>query len=465
MSKKKILLLGDNLLLSSGVGGVLKEIVYGTAHIYDWIQLGAAINPPNVGEKTDLSKDVNKEMGIDNASVFVISNKGFGNAPLIRSLMKSEKPDLIFMMGDPRLYDWFFSIENEIRKKCPVVWYNIWDSPLVPYFNSKFYESCDGLFCISKQTKNLVEMALDDKINNKLINYIPHGVNPKYFFPLNNELLIQEYKKLFFDGKTPEFVVLFNSRNIRRKSVPDLLLAWRLFCDSIGEEKSKETALLLHTDPYDNNGTNLFEVHDTIFGDHSNVHFTKGKFNKAEMNILYNIADVTVLPSSNEGWGLSLTESLMAGTMVIGNVTGGIQDQMRFEDENGKWIDFNKEFLSNHFGKYKKCGNWAKPIFPRSMSLLGSIPTPYIYDDRCDFRDLASSIEEVYNMDPNEREINGLNGKVWVESDESGMSTNNMCSKIIKGIETILSEWKPKKSFELVDTSKLTTKINKKILY
>jgi glycosyltransferase involved in cell wall biosynthesis len=53
------------------------------------------------------------------------------------------------------------------------------------------------------------------------------------------------------------------------------------------------------------------------------------------MNFLYNLADITVLPSNAEGWGLALTESMMAGTMIMATVTGGMQDQMRFEDENG----------------------------------------------------------------------------------------------------------------------------------
>ena len=50
------------------------------------------------------------------------------------------------------------------------------------------------------------------------------------------------------------------------------------------------------------------------------------------MSLLYNCADVTILLSSAEGWGLSLTESLLTGTPIIANVTGGMQDQMRFKD-------------------------------------------------------------------------------------------------------------------------------------
>ena len=46
--------------------------------------------------------------------------------------------------------------------------------------------------------------------------------------------------------------------------------------------------------------------------------------------ILYNSTDVQIQLTSNEGWGLSLTEAMLAGNPIIANVTGGMQDQMRF---------------------------------------------------------------------------------------------------------------------------------------
>ena len=36
----------------------------------------------------------------------------------------------------------------------------------------------DALFGISKQTKNINEMVLGDKVKNKVIKYIPHGFKP-----------------------------------------------------------------------------------------------------------------------------------------------------------------------------------------------------------------------------------------------------------------------------------------------
>jgi glycosyltransferase involved in cell wall biosynthesis len=175
------------------------------------------------------------------------------------------------------------------------------------------------------------------------------------------------------------------------------------------------------------------------------------------MNLLYNTSDVVALISSNEGWGLSLTEGMICGKPIIATVTGGMQDQMRFEDENGKWVELTQEFPSNHFGKYKKHGKWAVPVFPNNMSMVGSPTTPYIWDDKLDFRELALAIQQIYEMSPEIRKENGLAAREWVTSDESGMSARMMCNNVIRDIDTTLSSFKPRKTFEFLKTGDLDT--------
>ena len=46
MNKKKILLFSDDLRMSSGVGTMSREIVMGTVHKFDWVQVGGAIKHP-----------------------------------------------------------------------------------------------------------------------------------------------------------------------------------------------------------------------------------------------------------------------------------------------------------------------------------------------------------------------------------------------------------------------------------
>ena len=470
--RKKILFLCDDIRMTSGISTIARELVIGTSHRFNWINIGGAIQHPDAGKRLDISEDTNKIMGIPDSSVYIYPINGYGSPELIRQMMDIEKPDAIMFFTDPRYWTWLFQMENEIRKKVPMIYLNIWDDLPAPLYNKSYYESCDTLMAISKQTLNINKLVLGDKAADKILKYIPHGINEKIFFPIN-EFMVQETqafeakKKAVFGDNIPEFVVFYNARNIRRKSTSDLIAAYSIFCEKIGKEKAKKCALLMHTQVRDDNGTDLDAVKDLLCDpEYVRVVFHDARVAANEVNWLYNMSDVTALISSNEGWGLSLTESLMAGKMIIGNVTGGMQDQMRFEDENGEWIDFDENFCSNHFGTYKKHGDWAVPVFPSNLSIVGSIPTPYIFDDRCDIRDVAKAIEEVYNLTPEERQQRGLNGRTWVQSEESMMSARRMSENVIDCIEETFSKFKPRKSFELIKIDKLPRKkITHKLIY
>lgn len=222
----------------------------------------------------------------------------------------------------------------------------------------------------------------------------------------------------------------------------------------------------MHTQAVDENGTDLYAVREALCDDHVNVFFSQDKLETPQMNLLYNIADVGILITSNEGWGLSLTETMMSGRMIIANVTGGMQDQMRFEYNDGKWIDFTPDFPSNHRGTFKKCGKWAIPVFPSNMSLVGSPATPYIFDDRCSPEDVADAINEVYHMDKEERERRGLLAREWVTSDESGMSARQMCENVIDSMDEAFEKFVPRPRFELHKvTDRPKKRITHKLLY
>ena len=470
--RKKILLLCDDIRMTSGISTMAREIVLGTAHRFNWINLGGAINHPEQGKRLDISHDTNKIAGITDSSIFIYPSNGYGSPEVIRQLIEVENPDAIMFFTDPRYWIWLFQMENEIRKKIPMIYLNIWDDLPAPLYNKPYYESCDALMAISKQTHNINKMVLGDKVKDKILKYIPHGINEKAFFPINEFMaeenkMLQETRKQVFEDFNPEFIVFYNARNIRRKCTSDLIAAYAVFCDSIGKEKASKCALLLHTQAADENGTDLRVVTELLCDpEYQKVYFSEDRLNTDQINRLYNIADVTALISSNEGWGLSLTESMMAGRMIIANVTGGMQDQMRFVDENGKWIDFDDKFCSNHFGTYKNHGEWAVPVFPTNMSIVGSIPTPYIFDDRCDFRDVAKAIEKVYDLGPEERSRLGLKAREWVTSDESMMSARKMSENVIDCIEETFNTRKPRKNFELIKTEKLSRKkIAHKLIY
>lgn len=462
--RKKILLLCDDIRFQSGIATMAREIVIGTSHHFNWVNLGAAITHPEHGKRLDVSADTSNLAGIPDASVTVYPSNGYGSPEIVRELIKIENPDAIMIFTDPRYWVWLFQMENEIRKKTPILYLNIWDSLPAPLYNKPYYESCDLLMGISKQTANINRMVLGEKAKDKIIKYVPHGINEKQFYPINEYMLedwerLQQQKKELFGYNQPDFVVFYNARNIRRKSTSDLIAAYAMFCDTLDKEQASKCALLLHTQAVDENGTDLNAVVELLCDPtYQRVVISDRRIDTTVLNCLYNIGDVTALISSNEGWGLSLTEAMMAGRMIIANTTGGMQDQMRFEDENGDWIDFDSQFPSNQFGTYRKHGEWAVPVYPTNLSIMGSIPTPYIFDDRCDFRDVADAIRKVYDMSREERERRGMLAREWVTSDQSMMSARWMCKNVISSIEETFDNWTPRKNFELLKIEDLPKK-------
>ena len=467
--RKKILLITDDIRLPSGVGNIGKEIVLHTSHHYNWACIGGAISHPDVGKRFDLSSDTNNSAGINDASVFLYPTNGYGDANVLRQIIAIENPDAIMLITDPRYFTWLFQIENEIRKKIPIIYLNIWDDYPAPMYNKAFYESCDALLGISKQTVNINKLVLGDKAKNKIIEYVPHGLNSEIFYPIPNkeqDKEFQAYKKNLFGVKNYEFVVFFNSRNIRRKQIPDAILAYRQFVEALTPEQKEKCLLLLHTEQVSEHGTDLLAVIETLCPKDCNIAFTPGKLDVKQLNYLYNLADVQILLTSNEGWGLSLTEALLTGTPIIANVTGGMQDQMRFEFEDGTWINFDADFPSNHRGTYKKHGKWAFPVYPSSISMVGSPQTPYIFDDRCRWEDAAERLMEVYNLSKEERQERGMEGYKWATSDEAGFTSKHQANRFITYTDKLFSTWKPREKYELINATEFKKPVlNHKLVY
>ena len=211
----------------------------------------------------------------------------------------------------------------------------------------------------------------------------------------------------------------------------------------------------MHTDLVTDQGTDLPVVAEYLFGKKykENWIISSQKLSPEELNLLYNSCDAQILLSNAEGWGLSLTEAMLVGNPIIANVTGGMQDQMRFEDENGNWIEFDSDFPSNHTGKYTECGEWAFPVFPANRTIVGSPPTPYIWDDNCNSEDAAEQIKAVYELGPKDRKKAGRKGREWAVSDEAGFTGEKMCKRIINSLDDLFDTWSPRNKFELIDTN------------
>ena len=456
MAKKKILLLSDDLRMSSGVGTMSREFVLGTLKDFDWVQIGGAIKHPEEGNVVDISESVQKDYNIPDAYLKIYPISGYGNDEVLRSIMGIEKPDAILHYTDPRFWQWLYSMEHEIRQNIPIFYYNIWDDLPYPRWNEPFYESCDLIMNISRQTVNIVDNVCQKKPRTDWDNtYVPHGINHKIFFPIDplhkDDDKLKKYKRHILGGKQYDFVVFWNNRNIRRKLPGDVVMAFKTFCDMLPKEESKKCALIMHTQPIDENGTDLPAVVAEMCPDYD-VIFSNEKLDNNQMCWMYNIADVTINIASNEGFGLGTCESLMCGTPIVVNVTGGLQDQCGFKKEDGSYLtvdDYTDEFQSNHRGRYKEHGDWAYPVFPSNLSLQGSPPTPYIFDDRPRYEDAADGIKHFYDMGEEKRKECGEKGVEFVQTEEIGMTAENMSKRFTKDMNTAFEKWTPRKRFTL----------------
>lgn len=311
---------------------------------------------------------------------------GYGDPNVLRQILDLEKPDALWFMTDPRFYQWLFMMSDEIRDRgIPLLYYHVWDNYPVPEFNKAAYQSCDFVGCISKLTHDILcKLGMEENSG-----YIPHAVNPDVFKPYERDA-IKEKRKELMKEHADKFLIFYNSRNARRKMTSDIIKVFKSFLDEVGKDK---VFLLMHTDPHDKEGADLIQVADMLGLENTQLRFSAGRISPENIADFYNIVDVTINISNNEGFGLSCLESLSCGTPVIVNKTGGLQDQP--VDDEG-----------NVFGAL---------IEPATKSLTGSQEIPYIFDDRCSDEDVLDALRKMYNMTWEERKDMGLEARKWVE--------------------------------------------------
>lgn len=452
MKKPKILLLSDDIRLPSGVGTVSMELVKGTVDKYDWVQLAGAVEHPEKGKRIDFSDKVREGTNIPHASVILYPVSGYGEPNILRQVMDIEKPDLIIHFTDPRFWGWLYEMEHEIRQKIPLGYLTIWDDLPYPRWNENCYESCDLLMAINRQTYNIIKQVRHRKpVKDWELQYVPHGINSKVFEPVNakSEIHNESWKQLFGETK-PGFLYFFNARNIQRKRVSDMILAF----GHVAKEQP-DAHFLLHCPVVDNAGTDLGAVirHLVPKDIRNRIHFyERHDLNQTQLNLMYNMADVTMLVSSAEGFGLSCAESLMAGTPVIVNCTGGLQDQIGLK-KNGKYLtvdDYNNETPSYSYFPNTEHGAWAFVTWP-NPGLQGSPPTPYIYDSRTSIQQIIDKMREAYSV-REELPQRGLLGREYLIND-AGMSHEKMIESFVNAVEGCWANWMPKERFGMYQVS------------
>jgi len=371
MNKKiKILTISDHPLSPSGVGTQTKYVIESLLKTgrYEVLSFGGAISHENY----EMSK---VEPYMDDWRILPVDN--YGTQEHIRSCLRSEKPDILWFMTDPRFWGWLWEIEDEIRANVPMVYYHVWDNYPAPEFNKVFYQSNDVVATISKVTDDIVSIVAPDVER----HYVPHAIDPEFFHPLQKEdiepFMIDLFGVESMDDIEPRFTFFWNNRNARRKQSGTLIYWFNEFLDRVGRDKAR---LVMHTDPNDAHGQPLVHLCQKFGLTNKELMLSTDKLPPQYLNKLYNMADCTINISDAEGFGLATLESLSTGTPIIATMTGGLKEQLTDGEE---WFGIGIE--------------------PSSKALIGSQQVPYIFEDRINKEDFMDALTKMMNMPEGDR--------------------------------------------------------------
>jgi len=419
MDKKiKILTLGDHPFSPSGIGTQTKYIIEAMLKTgkYSFLSLGGAM-------KHDNYEVVKTKQWEDDWVIHPVD--GYGTQEMLRSMLRHEKPDIVWFMTDPRFWGWLWHIEHEVRSLAPMVYYHVWDNYPPPTFNKRFYESNDFIATISKVTDELVGIVAPDVKK----EYIPHVVDEDIFKKYSKEEvdslkesgLVKEANFINNDGKQ-KFIFFWNNRNARRKQSGSIIFWFKDFLDRVGHDKA---SLIMHTDVKDVHGQDLEAIITELGMTNSEVMFSTQKYPPDVLAKIYNLADCTINVADAEGFGLATFESMACETPIIVTMTGGLQEQVT----DGKdWFGIGIE--------------------PSSKAIIGSQDIPWIYEDRLNGKEVADAMEKMYNMTKEEREEMGRKGRQHVLTNYNREKIMKKWDDLFTYIHNEWGSWETRKNYQ-----------------
>ena len=412
MSKKiKILTLSDHPLSPSGVGTQTKYVIEALLKTgrYSVVSLGGAIRHENYQPVVvDPWREDWKIIPVD----------GYGTQEMIRSILRTEKIDAIWIMTDPRFWGWLWSMENEIRPLCPIVYYHVWDNYPYPQFNKRYYTCNDHIATISKVSDDIVKTVAPEVDS----TYIPHAVRESVFKPLTTEQIKDIRNTTLPEEDRNKVIFFWNNRNARRKQSGTLIFWFKEWLDK--NNLHEKAQLIMHTDPKDPHGQDLFHIVNNLNLTNRQVLFSTAKIEPDKLASMYNMVDCTINISDAEGFGLATLESLSCGTPIIANMTGGLQEQVT----NGvEWFGIGLQ--------------------PTSKAIIGSQDVPYIYEDRISKGHFMSALSKIYHMSPDSRREMGMKGREHVLKNYNFETFNKQWVELMDSVVEKYGSWENRKEY------------------
>jgi len=288
---KTILSFGDSLRVSTGYGIVNEHVLKYLAKRYIIYHYGIGHAEP----LEQIQKNLFQTPGY----------VGYpGCAGNILQWANKLNPEYVFTSNDYFMWNY---LASSLKNKTTLVSYSIIDGPYAAEFYKPIIEQIDIPVVATEYAKHqLKEINIDAKV-------IPHGVDTEIF----NSQHSNEYREHL--KWTDKFVYLSVNRNIWRKTIPYLLMAFKKV-----KEIYPDSILVLLMAPVEPGGYDLNSYirilgltnKDVMF--HSSYTSVVENLSPNELAGVYKAADAFVTSSLGEGFGLPILESMACGTPVIG---------------------------------------------------------------------------------------------------------------------------------------------------
>lgn len=436
MAKKikiKVFTISDHPLSPSGVGTQTKYFIVELLKTgkFEFVSFGGAIKHENYNP-------IKLEEFGDDWIIFPVD--GYGNQEMVRSMLRTQRPDIVWFMTDPRFYGWLWDIENEVRSLCPMVYYHVWDNFPYPSYNKVWYDSTDHVVTISKLTSNIVKTVSPDTNE----TYLPHAI-PTDIFMKQPDSEVKKFRKNQFKVDDDTFVIFWNNRNARRKQSGSLIYWYKDFITKAKKKnKNFKSKLVMHTEPFDPNGQNLYAIIDDCGLTGDEILISQQKVELPTLSMIYNAADVTVGISDAEGFGLATFESMACETPIIVTMTGGLQEQVTPIKKVSEKLMLQRNTKADTVTVYEH----GIGIEPSSKAIIGSQEVPFIYEDRLSGESVSDALLKMYELGAEGRAELGAAGRLHVEKNYNFENFKNKWVKVLTNTHKECGSWENRKGYK-----------------
>lgn len=232
------------------------------------------------------------------------------------------------------------------------------------------------------------------------IKVIPHGMNPKNFYRIEDREQVMEFRRDYFGDNADKTIITQVNRNQPRKDIPNSIFA---FLD-YKERFNKNAFYYMHMNATDIEGWRLRELFEqTPLVEGKDFMFLPDEVSQngvdiAMLNLIYNSSDIFLTTTLGEGWGLSIAEAMQCHLPVVAPLHTSIEEITL----GGKLIWGCEEFI---------------PVSTHADSIIR---------ERVDHREVAEKINECMTSNTERQE------KIKSAAEYIGkMTWENVCTKWI----------------------------------